>query len=66
MGTPGQNGGKGPGRGPREAGPAREHFGGPLGFKGFGYAPVNEMGVVCLFGALAAELGFVIERVPGA
>jgi hypothetical protein len=74
MGTPGQNGGgapgregcRGGGRGPRDAGAAREHFGGPLGFRGFGYAPVNELGVVCLFGALAAELGFVIERVRGA
>ncbi len=33
----------------------------PIGFEGMIYAPVNELGVVALFGMLAKELGFVIE-----
>lgn len=38
-------------------------FGDPMLFRGFLHAPVNEMGVVCLFGALAEDLGFRIESV---
>lgn len=38
-------------------------FGDALGFRGFLLAPLNEMGVVCLFGSLALEMGFRIERV---
>ncbi len=37
------------------------HHGATLGFGAFSYAPSLEIGVVCLFGAMAAELGFVIE-----
>src|SRR5437867_2413406 len=37
---------------------SRGVYGSALDFRGFLHAPVNEMGVVCLFGAVAAELGF--------
>lgn len=36
-------------------------FGTPLDFRGLRHAPTNEAGVVFLFGALAADLGFVID-----
>ncbi len=34
-----------------------------LGFRCFAYAPVNENGVIFLFGMLAQELGYVVELV---
>jgi hypothetical protein len=38
----------------------------PLGFRALLFAPVNEAGVVLLFGMVAAELGYRIETVaPG-
>src|SRR5437016_3736619 len=36
-------------------------FGAALNFRGFLHAPSNEMGVVSLFGAMAMDLGFMIE-----
>jgi hypothetical protein len=38
-------------------------FGDYISFRGLLHAPVNEQGVVFLFGMLAAELGFVVEMV---
>ena len=35
----------------------------PINFRGLVYAPVNEMGVVYLFGLLSPELGMYIEEV---
>jgi hypothetical protein len=35
----------------------------PLGFRGLQYAPVNEQGVVYLFGIVSRELGFLVESV---
>jgi hypothetical protein len=38
-------------------------FGEFISFRGLLHAPINEQGVVFLFGMLAAELGFVVEMV---
>ncbi len=38
-------------------------YGAPIDFRGIRHAPVNELGVVALFGALAEELGYLIEAV---
>ena len=38
-------------------------FGEPLNFRGLRHAPINEQGVVFLFGMIAKELGFVVESV---
>jgi HNH endonuclease len=38
-------------------------YGGPLDFRGLRYAPVNEQGVVYLFGMVSKELGFLIESI---
>jgi hypothetical protein len=38
-------------------------FGEPLDFRGIRYAPVNEQGVVYLFGMISRELGFLIESI---
>lgn len=43
--------------------PAPLYFGAPLNFRGLLHAPVNEAGVAMLFGILAPDLGFRIERV---
>ncbi|MBN8597358.1 MAG: hypothetical protein J0L78_06750 [Planctomycetes bacterium] len=41
-------------------------YGDPIDFRRFRHAPVNESGVVLLFGMLAAEMGLLIEAVqPG-
>lgn len=41
-------------------------YGDPIDFRGFRNAPVNENGVILLFGILASELGLLIEAVqPG-
>jgi hypothetical protein len=45
--------------------PADRRFGAPLNFRGLLHAPVNELGVLVLFGALAHDLGFGIESVTG-
>lgn len=41
----------------------RPVYGTPIQAPGMAYAPVNEMGVVLLFGTTARELGFHVERV---
>jgi hypothetical protein len=41
----------------------RQISGDPLFFEGISHAPVNETGVVLLFGAMAAKLGFMVESV---
>jgi Homing endonuclease associated repeat len=41
----------------------RPVYGNPSHFRGLGHEPVNEQGVVLLFGMLARELGYVIEAV---
>ena len=41
-------------------------YGEPLDYKNLRHAPVNEMGVVHLFGAMSEDLGFLIESVQGA
>jgi hypothetical protein len=38
-------------------------YGHLLNFRGLLHAPVNEQGVILLFGAVAAELGFLIESI---
>jgi Homing endonuclease associated repeat len=42
---------------------ARRRYGPILDFRGLRHAPINEQGVVFLFGMLAAELGFVVESI---
>lgn len=41
-------------------------FGRPIDFRGLRHAPINEQGVVFLFGMLAYELGFIVEAVHAA
>jgi hypothetical protein len=41
----------------------RRIFGDPLNFRGLRHAPINEQGVVFLFGIVSKELGFVVESV---
>lgn len=38
-------------------------YGKPISFRGLRHAPLNELGVVLLFGMVSAELGFIIESV---
>jgi hypothetical protein len=38
-------------------------FGRPIDFRGLRHAPINEQGVVFLFGIVAYELGFIVEAV---
>jgi len=38
-------------------------YGNPLDFPNFRHEPINEQGVVLLFGMLAADLGFIVESV---
>jgi len=47
----------------KAAGP---EFGSPMHFRGLRHAPINEQGVVFLFGMVAFELGFVVEAVHAA
>jgi hypothetical protein len=42
---------------------ARRRYGPVVDFRGLRHAPINEQGVVFLFGMLAAELGFVVESI---
>ncbi|CAN0590886.1 unnamed protein product, partial [Laminaria digitata] len=35
----------------------------PLAFRGMACAPVNEMGVVLLFGMVAADLGYAVDSI---
>jgi hypothetical protein len=43
--------------------PHKNIVGEPINFRGLTYAPVNEQGVVLLFGMLAKELGFHVQLV---
>jgi len=40
-----------------------QYFGEPMDFRGLRHEPVNEQGVVFLFGMLANDLGFLIEGI---
>lgn len=53
----------GPRAWPSTGGPV---YGEPLGFRALLHAPLNEAGVMLVFGALAGELGFLVETVQGA
>jgi hypothetical protein len=44
---------------------ARREFGPPLNFRELRHEPVNEQGVVLLFGMVAREMGFLVESVQG-
>lgn len=48
---------------PKRAGKKRIIFGEPIDFRGLRFAPVNEQGVVYLFGMISHELGYLIESV---
>ena len=48
---------------PRALPRSRAVYGDPLDFPTFRHEPVNEQGVVLLFGMLAKQLGFIIETV---
>ena len=52
-----------PGTWERVKGPV---YGPPIDFRGLRHAPVNEQGVVFLFGMVAYELGFIVEAVHAA
>lgn len=41
-------------------------FGAPIDFRGLRHAPINEQGVVYLFGIVSYELGFIVEAVHAA
>ncbi len=41
----------------------RRRYGAAIDFRGLRHAPINELGVVLLFGMLAEQLGFVVESV---
>jgi hypothetical protein len=43
--------------------PDRPLYGEPIDYRGFAHSPVNEQGVVLLFGMMAPELGFIIDSV---
>ena len=36
-------------------------FGSPINFRGLRHAPINELGVVYIFGMVSYELGFIVE-----
>jgi HNH endonuclease len=40
----------------------RPTYGNPMDFRGLRHEPVNEQGVIFLFGMLAKELGYMVER----
>ena len=48
---------------PSWASNARTQYGPLLNFRGLQHAPINEQGVVFLFGMVASDLGFVVEGV---
>jgi hypothetical protein len=52
-----------PNRGQRTQLQDHPTYGNPIDFRGLRHEPVNEQGVVLLFGLLAKELGYVIEAV---
>ncbi len=41
-------------------------FGPPIDFRGLRHAPINEQGVVFLFGMISYELGFIVEAIQAA
>jgi hypothetical protein len=41
-------------------------FGPPIDFRGLRHAPINEQGVVFLFGMISYELGFIVEAIHAA
>ena len=41
-------------------------FGPPINFRGLRHAPINEQGVVFLFGMVSYELGFIVEAIHAA
>jgi hypothetical protein len=41
-------------------------FGQPINFRGLRHAPINEQGVVFLFGMVSYELGFIVEAIHAA
>jgi hypothetical protein len=41
-------------------------FGAPITFRGVQHAPINEQGVVYLFGMVSSELGFIVEAIQSA
>ena len=41
-------------------------YGAPIDFRGLRHAPINEQGVVYLFGMVSSDLGFTVEAVQGA
>jgi hypothetical protein len=43
----------------------RTTYGNPMDFRGLRHEPVNEQGVVFLFGMLAKELGYMVEAMQG-
>jgi hypothetical protein len=42
---------------------SRRRYGAAIDFRGLRHAPINELGVVLLFGMLAEQLGFIVESV---
>jgi hypothetical protein len=46
--------------------PNRPTFGAPCSIAGLRYAPANESGVIYVFGRMATELGFEVERIQQA
>ena len=44
-------------------GPRPRDYGEPMDFRGLRHAPINEQGVVFLFGMVSRELGFLVESV---
>jgi hypothetical protein len=43
----------------------RRTYGDPVDFRGLRHAPVNEDGVIFLFGMVAKELGYLVESIQG-
>jgi len=41
-------------------------FGAPINFRGLRHAPINEQGVVYLFGMVSSELGLIVEAIQAA
>lgn len=41
-------------------------YGAPIDFRGLRHAPINEQGVVYLFGMVSRELGFIVEAIHSA
>jgi hypothetical protein len=47
----------------RSTGNPAQLYGEPIDFRGLRHAPINEQGVVYLFGMVSRELGFYIEAI---